>query len=107
MNASYDYRVVALSVLISEVGAYATLDLAERIKASRGGGWLWLIGGAAASGISTWSMHYTGMAALTLPVPVVYHWPLVIVCYLPAAVTAGIGLTFVATRRLGWVRAVV
>ncbi|MGZ6123362.1 MAG: MHYT domain-containing protein [Myxococcales bacterium] len=105
--ASYDYRVVALSILISEVGAYATLDIAERMKAAPGGGWRWLIGGAAASGMSTWSMHYIGMAALNLPVRVLYHWPVVIFSSLPTAAAAGLALTLMAARRLSWIHAVV
>ena len=55
---SYDQRVVALSIVIAVLGAYAGLDLAERVTAARGGARVaWLIGGATAIGI--WSMHYT------------------------------------------------
>jgi NO-binding membrane sensor protein with MHYT domain len=62
MVGSYDYPLVALSVLISMLAAYAARDLAERVIAARGGARLpWLIGGATASGFGTWSMHYTGM----------------------------------------------
>ena len=67
MVGSYDFRIVALSILISMLGAYAALELAERITAARGQAWLWwVIGGATASGLGTWSMHYTGMLSLQL-----------------------------------------
>ena len=47
MVGSYDHRLVALSVLISILAAYATLNLAERVMAERGGArLLWLIAGA-------------------------------------------------------------
>ena len=88
MVGSYDFRIVALSILISMLGAYAALELAERITAARGQAWLWwVIGGATASGLGTWSMHYTGMLAFSLPVPVLYHWPTVLLSFfLPSSV---------------------
>jgi NO-binding membrane sensor protein with MHYT domain len=47
---SYDLRVVALSVAIAALGAYAGLDLAERGTAARGGARVaWLIGGGTAA----------------------------------------------------------
>ena len=68
LAGSYDYRLVALSVFISILAAYAARDLSERISDARGGVWLaWLAVGAAADGIGTWSMHYTGMLAYQLP----------------------------------------
>ena len=53
---SYDQRLVALSVLISILAAYAAHNVAERVTVARGGTRLsWLIGGSTASGIGTWS----------------------------------------------------
>ena len=72
----YDYRLVALSVCISILAAYAALDLVERITAGRG--WarvIWLYGGTMAMGIGIWATHCVGMSAVRLPVPVRYNWP--------------------------------
>jgi NO-binding membrane sensor protein with MHYT domain len=67
MAGSYDYGLVALSILISMLAAYVARDLAERVLAAqRRACLLWLIESATASGAGTWSMHYTGMLA---PVP--------------------------------------
>ncbi len=108
MVRSYDFRIVALSILISMLGAYAALELAERIAAARGRAWLrWVIGGATASGLGTWSMHYTGMLALSLPVPVLYHWPTVVLSFLPAVVSAAAGLFLVNLLNIRWGRALV
>jgi NO-binding membrane sensor protein with MHYT domain len=72
-SGSYDYRLVALSVLIAAMAAYAALDLGGRITAARGRArLLWLTGGAAAMGTGIWSMHYIGMLAYSLPVVVLY-----------------------------------
>jgi PAS domain S-box-containing protein len=102
---SYDYRLVALSVLISILAAYAAHDLAERVTVAHGGARLsWLIGGATASGIGTWSMHYTGMLAFTLPVPVLYDWPTVLVSLLPALFAFTVALFVVSRREIGSLR---
>ena len=73
MVGSYDYRLVALSVFVSILAAYAARDLSARVRA-RGQAWLaWLAAAATtADGIGTWSMHYTGMLAYRLPIPVNY-----------------------------------
>ena len=64
LAGSYDYRLVALSVFIAMVAAYAALDLASRVTAARGRArLLWLTGGASAMGLGIWSMHYIGMLA--------------------------------------------
>src|SRR6476619_5030653 len=97
---SYDYGLVALSVLIAIVAAYAALDLAGRVSSAQGGARvLWLTGGAIAMGIGIWSMHYTGMLAYRLPVPVLYHWPTTLFSYLPALAGSLVGL-FLLTSRL-------
>jgi NO-binding membrane sensor protein with MHYT domain len=66
-----DFRLVALSGLILIVATYATLVLAGRIKSAQGATWFaWLGGGASAMGIGIWTMHYLGLKALGLPVPI-------------------------------------
>ena len=106
MDGWYDYRLVALSVLISILGAYAGLDLAERMVAARARAHLaWLLGGAAASGIGTWSMHYTAMLAFSLPVPVLYDWPTASVSYLPAFVGTTVALILLRPSKTAPLRA--
>ena len=49
---SYDYRLVALSVLIAMLASYAALDLGGRVTASHGRlQVIWLMGGSVAMGI--------------------------------------------------------
>jgi PAS domain S-box-containing protein len=96
---SYNYGLVALSVLISIFASYAALDLAGRVTAARG--WtraVWLLGGAGAMGTGIWSMHYIGMLAFILPIPVAYHWPTVLLS-LFAAILASVIALFVGSRQ--------
>jgi signal transduction histidine kinase len=106
MPVTWDWRLVALSVVVSELGAYAAHRFSDRISAARGRAWPWVVGGGLASGVSTWAMHYIGMAGLDFPVPVFYDWLVVAVSYLPAALSAMLALILVARRRIGWPAAI-
>src|SRR3982074_2839433 len=107
MKCSYDYRLVALSVLIAVCASYAALELSARTTAARGRVRLaWLIGGAVAMGLGIWSMHYIGMLAFNLPVPVLYDWPTVFLSLLAAVFASAVALFVVSRPKLGWPRAV-
>src|SRR5213080_4339009 len=104
---SYNYALVALSVLIAMFASYAALDLASRVTAA--GGWtraVWLLGGAGAMGTGIWSMHYIGMLAFILPIPVAYHWPTVLLSLLAAILASVIALYVVSRQKMGASRAV-
>jgi PAS domain S-box-containing protein len=104
---SHDYALVALSVLIAMFASYAALDLAGRVTAA--GGWTraaWLLGGAGAMGTGIWSMHYIGMLAFILPIPVAYHWPTVLLSLFAAILASVIALYVVSRQKMGASRAV-
>jgi PAS domain S-box-containing protein len=103
---SYNYALVALSVLIAMFASYAALDLAGRVTAA--GGWtraVWLLGGAGAMGTGIWSMHYIGMLAFILPIPVAYHWPTVLLSLFAAVLASVVALGVVSRQKMGWFRA--
>jgi PAS domain S-box-containing protein len=108
LSSSYDYRLVILSVLLAILASYAALDLAGRISAARGGTrFLWLTGGAATLGLGIWSMHYVGMLAYRLPVPVLYDWPTVVVALLTAMLASGVALMVASRNEMGLSRSIV
>ncbi len=107
MAGSYDYRLVALSVFIAMMASHAALDLAGRVTSARGRfRYLWLSGGAIAMGTGIWSMHYIGMLAFRLPVPVLYDWPTVLLSLLAAIFASAVALFVVSRERMGFSRAV-
>jgi NO-binding membrane sensor protein with MHYT domain len=76
MISSYDDRLAALSVLIAIFACCAARDLGGWTTAARGWTRLaWWTGGVFAMGLGIWSMHYIGMVAFKLPVPVSYDLP--------------------------------
>jgi PAS domain S-box-containing protein len=104
---SYNYALVALSVLIAMFASYAALDLAGRVTAAGGRTRVfWLLGGAGAMGTGIWSMHYIGMLAFILPIPVAYHWPTVVLSLLAAVLASFIALYVVSREKMGATRAV-
>ena len=101
LSGSYDYRLVALSVVLAVLASYAALDLAGRVTSSRGGArGVWLSAGAAAMGLGIWAMHYVGMLALTMPIPVAYHLPTVMLSLLAAIAASGVALFVVSRTRM-------
>jgi diguanylate cyclase (GGDEF)-like protein/PAS domain S-box-containing protein len=104
---SYDPRLVVLSVLIAVLASYAALDLAGRVTAARGVvRRLWFSGGAMAMGTGIWSMHYVGMLAFRLPIPVLYDWPTVLVSLLAAILASATALYVVSRKSMGPAQAV-
>jgi PAS domain S-box-containing protein len=102
LTGVYDYRLVALSVLIAVLSSWAALDLGGRVTAARG--WLrllWLTGGSLAMGMGIWAMHYVGMLAFSLPVPVLYDWPTVLLSLIAADISSFIALFVVSRRSMG------
>ena len=98
LAGSYDYSEVARSVVIAIVASYAALDLAGRVTAARSRvRFAWLSCGAIAMGIGIWAMHFKGMLAFHLPVPVKYHWPTVLASLLVAVLASAVAL-YVASR---------
>jgi len=98
LSGSYDYRLVALSVVLAIFASYAALDLAGRVTAAQG--WvraIWLSGGASAMGLGIWAMHYVGMLALTMPMSLSYHLPTVLLSLFAAIAASGVAL-FVVSR---------
>jgi NO-binding membrane sensor protein with MHYT domain/nitrogen-specific signal transduction histidine kinase len=103
---SYDEVLVALSVVIAIMAAYAALELARRVTFARG--WsrlLWLTGGAIAMGFGIWSMHYMGMLAFRLPIAVQYDWPTVVLSLIAAIVASTIALVVVSRPKMDLKRA--
>jgi len=73
-------------------------DLCGRVAAARGWNrWACLAGGATVMGLGIWSMHFTGMLAFRLPVPVSYHWPTALLSLVTGILAAAAALYIVGT----------
>jgi diguanylate cyclase len=75
MHGSYNFYLVALSLVVAMLGSYTTLDLAARIRSLETDGrrrLYWLLGGAMSMGTGIWSMHFIGMLAFRMPIEIDY-----------------------------------
>ena len=95
---SYNYALVLLSYLVAALGSYAFLKFASRIAELRDAGlrFSWLAFGAIAMGGGIWAMHFIGMLAHILPIPVSYDPGITALSIVPAILAAAIALHVVA-----------
>ncbi|HTU68264.1 MAG TPA: MHYT domain-containing protein [Steroidobacteraceae bacterium] len=102
MDATYNPWLVALSIVVAMVVAYTALKLVARVAdEGRDGNRVWLIGGALAMGIGIWSMHFIGMLAYSVDIPLRYDIWRTVVSLIIAMVTSGFGLELASGARLG------
>jgi diguanylate cyclase len=99
MVGSYDIQLVGLSLVVAIVASYTALELAGRVSEKHGTvwSWAWLVGGAIAMGTGIWSMHFIGMLAFHLPVPIAYDPGITMLSMAIAIAVSGIAL-FVVRR---------
>src|SRR5574340_1783391 len=89
---SWNIPLVLLSVLIAIIGSFATLSHAQRMRlASRRAAKLWMATGSITLGMTIWGMHFIGMLAFRLPIPVSYDLTLTLLSILPAIAAALLG----------------
>ncbi len=98
LPAKYNDALVLLSYLVAALGGYAFLQFATRIAELRDLGlrYGWLVIGAIAMGGGIWAMHFIGMLAHVLPIPVSYDPWITAVSIVPAILAAGVALHVVA-----------
>ncbi|MFW2276217.1 EAL domain-containing protein [Burkholderia orbicola] len=105
LPTSYNALLVLLSLLIAILASYTVLDMAGRIKSAQGQAaqW-WLVGGACVMGTGIWSMHFVGMLAFALPIPLGYDPAITLLSLLIAIVCSTCALWLVCRDTLKWRR---
>ncbi|MGL5743275.1 MAG: MHYT domain-containing protein [Legionella sp.] len=74
INGHYDAGLVVLSYLIAVLASYVALNFVGRIRTEKNAQAkiYWLVGGDFAMGSGIWSMHFVGMLAFIMPMPMEY-----------------------------------
>lgn len=96
---SYNPLFVVLSILVAILASFTALDMASRVSASqpRRAAARWLLAGGVAMGAGIWSMHFVGMLAFRLPIPLGYDLWLTVESLL-VAVAASIFALWLVSR---------
>lgn len=104
-HGTYDLSLVLASLLMAMFASYTALDMASRVAATkdRAARW-WLAGGSVAMGIGIWSMHFLGMLAFRLPIPMGYAPAITGLSLLAAIASSAFALWMVCQKQLTWPR---
>jgi NO-binding membrane sensor protein with MHYT domain/CheY-like chemotaxis protein/nitrogen-specific signal transduction histidine kinase len=97
--------LVLTSILVAIVASYSALSLAGRVTEATGRTrFAWTLGGAIAMGSGIWAMHFVGMLAFRLPIPIAFDVPITLVSLVLPIAASGLALWQVSRTNLGPVR---
>ena len=102
---SYNGLLVFFSLIVAILASYTALDMAGRVATAQGRSsrW-WLAGGACAMGTGVWSMHFVGMLAFSLPIPLGFDPAITLLSYVIAVLSSAFALWVVCQKSLPWPR---
>ncbi len=97
----YDPLLVAFSILAAIVASYTALQISRMLRReelSILNKLQWLITGSLTMGVGIWSMHFIGMLAFSLPVPVHYDPFLTLLSVVPGIFASAVVMHLLARR---------
>lgn len=96
---TYNPYLVALSILVAFLASYTALDLGARAWTARGlARRVWLAAAAITMGGGIWSMHFVGMLAFIMPMPMSYDIGLTILSLVVAILVTSVGFYVIGRR---------
>ena len=105
VTGTYNYWLVLLSVAVAVFVSYTALNLASRVARANGpSAHLWAAGGAVAMGSGIWSMHFIGMLAFSLPIPLAYSIPITVTSLVIAIAVSGFALALASRPEVDLLR---
>ncbi|KGX94064.1 hypothetical protein N781_00980 [Pontibacillus halophilus JSM 076056 = DSM 19796] len=101
---SYHYGILALTIGISLFGSYIALDISQHlVKTRTGTKGVWMLIGSLVMALTVWAFHYISLAALRMPAPIHYSWPLTFFSIVPMMVASWTVFYSVTRDRLRWI----
>lgn len=100
ITGQYDWVLVGLSYMVAVLASYVALNLVGRLRAERRiqAKIYWLAGGAFTMGAGIWSMHFIGMLAFIMPMPMEYELSWTLASLLMAILASALAL-FILQKR--------
>lgn len=97
----YNLYLIFLSYLIASLASYVALDMSAHLRKPTTPlfRWCWLTGGAFIMGAGIWSMHFVGMLAFIMPMPMAYDFFWTGLSMAVAIVTAALAFLFFTIKK--------
>ncbi len=104
LTGSYHPSLVATSIVVAVLASYTAVSLIGRKDEGRttATAKIWLVAGGSAMGVGVWSMHFIGMLAFHLPIPMAYDLGLTGLSLIIAIALSIFGLWVGSHPRLHW-----
>ncbi|MDY0410109.1 EAL domain-containing protein [Virgibacillus soli] len=107
IEGSYNYYIVTLSILIAILASYAALNITAKISYAKGKSkFFWLFSGSIVMGSGVWSMHFVGMLAFHLHVPMKYDISLTLISMLASVVSSFIAFYITMPKNINRIKIV-
>tara|TARA_R110002110_G_scaffold91964_19_gene239319 strand:+ start:3442 stop:5862 length:2421 start_codon:yes stop_codon:yes gene_type:complete len=108
LPATYSPFLVVVSFLIAALAGFAFIHLSHWIAEQKTSfvRTCWIVVGALIMGLGIWAMHFVGMIAYQLPVPIIYEPVATAASALPAVIASGLSLQMVARSQVSHLRLV-
>lgn len=103
LTGTYNTQLVILSYIVATGASYVALDITNRMRdvyMSRLSSFLWLLGGSFAMGAGIWSMHFIGMLAFIMPMPMAYDPLLTAFSMIIAIIASGIAFSLLSSKTI-------
>src|SRR6266446_6181238 len=101
VTGTHEPYLVAVSLLVASLASYTALYLSGHVGAARGyARRVWLVAAAITMGGGIWSMHFVGMLAFIMPIPMSYDIGLTTLSLVVAVFVTGGGF-YVISRQSG------
>ncbi|MDM2715472.1 EAL domain-containing protein [Citrobacter sp. Cy232] len=107
LHVSWDPVLIGISFVVAFIASFIALDSAGKVAISnRRESTFWRLSGGATLGMGIWSMHFIGMLAMKMSMPINYHFSLTAFSFLIALISATLAINIaisgqtLSTRRL-------
>ena len=102
MEGSYDLSLVSLSYLVAILASYCALYFSTQLTQISGQKRnLWLVVGAVSMGLGIWSMHFIGMGAYRMNMPMSYDLSMTVISCVAAILSSGLALFLISRPGTG------
>lgn len=105
MVGHYSLTLVILSYIMAVFASYVAILIASDLKKYHSKKIYWdLLAGAFAMGAGIFTMHFIGMLAFIMPMPMDYNLWITLLSFLIAVLASGLAFTLVSVKDIGWMR---